>query len=117
MKLNPQFSTDRAAAAPAADAMEIQIRQRPTDLFQPGTVLVSAAAQEKICPVCIGLALKSHALGQWGRLSAWDKMANDNALKDGGRILSKFRGGAGVEFYICTAADRSTTTICLVEEF
>lgn len=124
MKINPQFATDRvreilpATLAAAAAGLELPLPKRTvSELFPMGKVIASAGVREKICPVCVGLALKSHAHGVWGRVSQWDALANDQAVKNGGRILSKFRGGAGIEFYVVTEADRSVTTVCLVEEF
>ena len=59
-----------------------------------------------------------HHCGDWGdELCAEDKAANEQALKDGSRLLSCYRTPAGDRLYIITEWDRSVTTIMLPEEY
>ena len=59
-----------------------------------------------------------HHCGDWGdELCAEDKAANEQALKDGSRLLSCYRTPAGDRLYIITEHDRSMTTILLPEEY
>ena len=54
-------------------------------------------------------ALSRHARGDWGDLLPEDAVANELALKQGGRLFSAY--GQGQErFWVITAADRSLTT-------
>lgn len=46
-----------------------------------------------------------------------DKAANDEAVKSGGRILSRYMSAAGEPFWIITEADRSATTVLMPEEY
>ena len=62
--------------------------------------------------------LRRHHCGDWGdELCADDKAANEQALKDGSRLLSCYRTPAGDRLYIITEWDRSVTTIMLPSEY
>ena len=62
--------------------------------------------------------LRRHHCGDWGdELCAEDKAANEQALKDGSRLLSCYRTPAGDRLYIITEWDRSVTTIMLPSEY
>ena len=62
--------------------------------------------------------LRRHHCGDWGdELCAEDKAANEQALKDGSRLLSCYRTPAGDRLYIITEWDRSMTTILLPSEY
>ena len=62
--------------------------------------------------------LHRHHCGDWGdELCAEDKAANEQALKDGSRLLSCYRTPAGDRLYIITEWDRSVTTIMLPSEY
>jgi hypothetical protein len=60
--------------------------------------------------------LLDHSLGKWGELCDDDIMANQEALRNGGRVLSKYRLH-GTPLYVITEADRSVTTILLCDEY
>ena len=47
----------------------------------------------------------------------YDKQANEDALKDGTRLLSCYRTPAGDRLYIISEHDRSLTTALLPEEY
>ncbi len=62
--------------------------------------------------------LALHQNREWGLLSQEDKQANDRALREGGRILSKYRLKDRVtHIYIITEADRSYTTVMLTSDY
>lgn len=62
--------------------------------------------------------LRRHHCGDWGdELCDEDKTANEQALKDGSRLLSCYRTPAGDRLYIITEWDRSVTTIMLPSEY
>jgi hypothetical protein len=63
-----------------------------------------------------------HAHRDWGEVPPEDKLANDDALKDGSRILSAYVLKTGVKIWLITeAADekghREATTILLPDEY
>ncbi len=66
--------------------------------------------------------LDKHVQGDWGEVCEGDKQLNDQAVVDGGRILSAYKTLKGVRIWIITeAADdegkRSATTAILPEEY
>ena len=62
--------------------------------------------------------LRRHRAGDWGDgLCAEDREANDQALRDGCRLLSCYRTGGGQRIYVITEGDRSLTTVMLPEEY
>jgi hypothetical protein len=58
-----------------------------------------------------------HARGDWGEVDAEDKRANEDALRDGDRILSAYRTKLGERVWVITEADRSSTTLLLPSEY
>jgi hypothetical protein len=60
--------------------------------------------------------IKSHATGDWGELPEEDKELNDDAVKNGGRILSSYKLGEE-KIYIITEWDRSYTTVLFPSEY
>ncbi|VGO17682.1 hypothetical protein PDESU_06284 [Pontiella desulfatans] len=61
--------------------------------------------------------LERHVRGEWGDLCDEDKLANDEAVAAGLRILSAYRLPDGERLWAITEADRSVTTILLPAEY
>ena len=61
-------------------------------------------------------ALKRYSNCDWGELCAEDKAANEDALKNGYRLLGKYDTSEG-PIYIITEWDRSVTTILFPDEY
>jgi hypothetical protein len=67
--------------------------------------------------------LQKHSRGEWGELCDDDRIANDDALKSGARLLSAYTLGDGTKIWIITDAEsdaqhnRQATTILLPEEY
>jgi hypothetical protein len=66
--------------------------------------------------------LEKHVVGDWGTVCAEDKLANDQSLIDGSRLLSAYKTLKGERIWIITEAtddsgNRSATTILLPEEY
>lgn len=61
--------------------------------------------------------LRRHARGDWGEVGAEDWRANDQALRNGSRLLSVYRLPTGVRVWIITEWDRSSTTLLLPDEY
>ena len=55
--------------------------------------------------------------GDWGDVSDGDKRSNDEAVKDGDRILSAYHAPDKTKFWIITESDRSSTTFLLPDEY
>ena len=60
--------------------------------------------------------IKRHQAGDWGDIPPDDWTANDQAVQQGGRILSAYLTSGG-RFWVITEADRSATTVLLPEEY
>jgi hypothetical protein len=61
--------------------------------------------------------LEKHAQGDWGDVCEEDQELNDQALQEGGRLVSMFMTLGGDALLLITEADRSVTTILLPEEY
>jgi hypothetical protein len=69
-----------------------------------------------------GYFLARHAAADWGEVSQGDWQLNDEALRNGSRILSAYRTVKGRKLWVITeAADddgkRAATTLLLPEEY
>ena len=87
-----------------------------TALFSPGRVVATRGAAEIPMEILM-FALKRHLSGDWGDVSEDDKQSNDEAVKDGDRILSAYHAPDGTKFWIITECDRSMTTLLLPDEY
>jgi len=83
-------------------------------LFSSGEILAT--------PGALGLGvdlmpyLFRHLTGDWGDLDAVDRQQNEQAVKDGSRIMSAYETPAG-KLWILSEADRSATTLLLPDEY
>lgn len=68
-------------------------------------------------PGCFVDMLTRHQRQDWGDLEPDDRMLNDKALDDGGRLLSAYHLPDGTKVWVITEADRSATTIMLPSEY
>lgn len=58
-----------------------------------------------------------HAERDWGEVPPEDKATNDQALRDGARLVSAYTSGSGVKVWVITEADRSVTTLLRPEDY
>jgi hypothetical protein len=93
--------------------------------FPLGQIVATPGALDA-CPSMHMLAcLARHARGDWGHVCPSDKEANNEALQDGGRLLSAYpldpskpcKGHGENCLWIITEADRSATTFLLPDEY
>lgn len=65
--------------------------------------------------------LTRHSKGDWGDLEDTDKMANDVALVDGGRLLSSYKFSAGKVWVLTEAkgddGKRASTCVLLPSDY
>lgn len=61
--------------------------------------------------------LSRHQCGDWGDVCGADAKPNDDALREGGRLLSSYRTLKGEVLWIITEFDGSLTTILLPQEY
>lgn len=64
-----------------------------------------------------GDLLLRHVAGDWGDVSDHDRKVNDEALRDGDRLLSSYKTKPGEKIWVITEADRSVTTVLLPDEY
>jgi hypothetical protein len=86
-------------------------------LFPLGRTVITHGAREALCDTDINSALQRHQTGDWGDVPERDGAANDNAVRNGDRILSSYNSSNDVNFWIITEWDRSATTVLLPEEY
>ncbi|MCC9655271.1 hypothetical protein [Rhodopirellula halodulae] len=86
-------------------------------LFPMGQLLISRTALESLSHRDIHQALTCHASGEFGDLCPADIKENIFSIDCQLRILSKYKGEGGDDFYVETAADRSHTTVYLCDEY
>ena len=63
------------------------------------------------------VALRQHAIGDWGQMTVHDWEANEQALTEGSRLFSVYRTRTGLKFWIITEADRASTTVLLPQDY
>ena len=89
----------------------------PHAKFPTGQLFITPNALQRLGLEETTNFLARHAQGDWGDVNEGDRQANEDALKDGGRLFSVYRASDGRKFWIITEADRSVTTILLVEDY
>lgn len=88
-------------------------------LFSPGQIVATPGALEamqelNVLPMQL---LQKHLSGDWGSVDDEDAKSNDEAVKNGERILSSYRIGEHTRIWIITEWDRSATTLLLPSEY
>jgi hypothetical protein len=93
-------------------------------LFRLGKLVATPGALEALDKAGQqpGQLLLRHTQGDWGDLDDEDRRLNDEALKDGSRILSAYTLKTGVKLWIITEAEddkgqRAATTILTPDEY
>ena len=85
--------------------------------FPLGRLYITANAHATLSANAVWLALRRHAMGDWGEVEESDRQENESSLFHGCRLFSVYRTPIGVRFYIITEADRLHTIILRPEEY
>lgn len=85
--------------------------------FNPSRLMITRNAKETLPRLDINVAVNRHLAGDWGDVCEADKGVNEDALKNGGRLLSVYHTQGGVKFWIITEADYSATTVLLPSDY
>jgi hypothetical protein len=95
-----------------------------TAKFHLGQVLATSGAMQALVESGQEAAffLDRHAIGDWGVVCHEDALLNDEAVKDGARVISAYSTLRGVKIWIITEAtdgkgQRPATTILLPSEY
>ena len=96
-----------------------------TPKFQISRLLITPSAQDALAATGespLAFIFGRHARGDWGEVDAEDAALNDEALKDGSRLLSAYHLKDGTKIWVITEAEddngqREATTILLPEEY
>ncbi len=89
----------------------------PRIRFQPGTIVATVGAIEIATNEQIHELITRHLHGDWGDVEPDSVEANEQALKDGLRILSSYKLPNERVLWVLTEADRSATTVLTPEEY
>lgn len=85
--------------------------------FALGSLYLTEGIQELLTHEQVRAVLYRHGAGDWGDLDLEDREANERALEDGSRVLSRYHAADGRAFWVLTEGDRSATTVLLPEEY
>ena len=93
--------------------------------FALGRIVATPGALEATTPAHLTACLRRHARGDWGCVDPVDWQTNNDAVRDGLRILSAYpldptqpcEGFGENCLWIITEADRSVTTFLLPSEY
>jgi hypothetical protein len=86
-----------------------------------GNLYVTSAVKawrdsDELRPMLVLIALSQHEHGKWGDVDAHDRAVNDDAVRDGGRVLSAWKIDDR-RIWIISEADRSVTTVLFPEDY
>lgn len=116
--LAAHYDAMRELEARAIDrAFGEQVRLRPA--VEVGLVVATPGALDaaRVAGVRLQAYVARHEQGDWGDVCSEDALANENALRYGGRLLSAYRLPDGERVWVLTEADRSSTTVLLPMEY
>lgn len=81
-----------------------------------GELVITGNASVRLTTEEVLTALRRHTSGDWGDLCPEDTLANDEALHQGGRLLSAYGQGTH-RFWVISESDRSATIVLLPEDY
>lgn len=85
--------------------------------FELGQTVSTQGALSALTREDIERALARHHRCDWGEVGRFDWRRNEEALTEGTRLVSVYRGSDGTKFYVITEADRSSTCVLLPDEY
>jgi hypothetical protein len=85
--------------------------------FPLGQIVITAQAKDVLHPEDVRICFARHARCDWGNVDEEDRHENDVSLNQQLRLFSVYHDRIGTKFWIITEADRSATTILLLEDY
>jgi hypothetical protein len=91
----------------------------PRPLFELGKTVATPGAMEAMQEAGVnpGELLTRHVTGDYGDVCEEDGGLNDEAIKEGTRILSVYKVTDELTIWVITEADRSSTCLLLPDEY
>jgi hypothetical protein len=89
----------------------------PIARFRCGRLVTTRSALSRLSEADILEGIGRHQAGDWGHVDKEDREANERALIERTRLFSVYHAKDGVTFWIITEADRSSTTVLLLEDY
>lgn len=93
------------------------LRKTRSSVLTTGRLVATPAVLDAVPRPELLAAFQRHMRCDWGDVCEADWKENDNALKNGERLLSSYHAENGTKFWIITEGDRSYTTILLPSEY
>lgn len=94
----------------------MSIKTAKKALFSSGSIVGTNLSMFTLTAEQLTIMLDNHFTGDWGVVCEEDAYANEQALINGERILSKYIFN-DLDYYVITEWDRSCTTVMLTEEY
>lgn len=101
----------------ALESLESPDRRYVSAKFNLGQTVATQGVARSLSPDEILASFPRHQSGDWSELDADDRNANERALLEEGRLVSRYRSVNGTPFYVITEWDRSLTTVLLPKEY
>jgi hypothetical protein len=77
--------------------------------FRPGNIRFTEGLKQAFTFDEVMEGLRRHLSGDWGEIGDRDRRLNDNALREGGPLISSYKVRESERFFIVTMPDRSKT--------
>ena len=110
-------SNETRSEAEAQSKIEQLSTDTNTGKFPLGQIVATTHATEELSPWDILDGIIRHHSGDWGDVCEEDRRENESSLVEGFRLMSVYKSGKGITFWIITEWDRSITTVLLPEDY
>ena len=99
---------------PMQTAIGAKVRWGKTAISQGVQTLLR---EDPVAAMGLNTIIRLHQNGQWGNVSAEDGQANEQALIDGGEIVSRYQLQGRTVLVVTGAEPRETTTVLFPQEY
>ena len=117
LRLRGQSDTDLTHLLRPSPQLTLRLRVTHAPRFELGQLCITPNAAKAVPSEEVLQAVARHAIGDWGLLTPHDRQQNEDALHQGGRLLSVYQSSTGQRFYVITESPRNRTTVLLPEDY
>ena len=89
----------------------------PIAKFRLGKIVSTPNALDRLTQEDILMGIQRHQAGDWGDMDEHGRHENELSLKLGMRLWSVYHTANGIQFWLITEADRSTTTVLMSDDY